>query len=127
MSKVEGLFNILNDGSLLFYCPGCNESHQIWVNGEAQCKWRWNCSYDKPTFTPSLLIRSGHYASNRTPQDCWCTYNDKLKSEGKEESEFKCRVCHSFITDGKIQFLSDCSHELAGTTVDIPEWRRSFG
>lgn len=29
--------------------------------------------------------------------------------------------CHSFITDGKIQYLSDCFHELAGQTVDLPE------
>ena len=28
--------------------------------------------------------------------------------------------CHSFVTDGLIQFLSDCSHELAGKTVPLP-------
>jgi hypothetical protein len=31
-------------------------------------------------------------------------------------------VCHSFVTDGRIQFLEDCTHELAGQTVDLPEW-----
>jgi hypothetical protein len=31
-------------------------------------------------------------------------------------------VCHSFVTDGRIQFLNDCTHPLAGQTVDIPEW-----
>jgi hypothetical protein len=30
-------------------------------------------------------------------------------------------VCHSYITDGRIQFLSDCSHSLAGQTVDLPD------
>lgn len=30
-------------------------------------------------------------------------------------------VCHSFVTDGRIQFLSDCTHSLAGQTVDLPE------
>lgn len=29
--------------------------------------------------------------------------------------------CHSFVKDGKIQFLSDCEHALAGQTVDLPE------
>ncbi|WP_419877659.1 DUF6527 family protein [Brevibacillus centrosporus] len=29
--------------------------------------------------------------------------------------------CHSFITDGRIQFLPDCSHDLAGNTVDLPD------
>lgn len=28
--------------------------------------------------------------------------------------------CHSFITDGRIQFLSDSEHALAGKTVDLP-------
>jgi hypothetical protein len=27
--------------------------------------------------------------------------------------------CHSFITDGKIEFLSDCTHSLAGQTVEL--------
>lgn len=31
-------------------------------------------------------------------------------------------VCHSFITDGKIQFLKDCTHALAGETVDLPDF-----
>lgn len=31
-------------------------------------------------------------------------------------------VCHSFIRDGQIQFLSDCTHALAGQTVPLPAW-----
>ena len=31
-------------------------------------------------------------------------------------------VCHSFVTDGRIQFLGDCTHSLAGQTVDLPEF-----
>jgi hypothetical protein len=34
-------------------------------------------------------------------------------------------VCHSYVTDGKIRFLDDCTHELAGKTVeleDVPDW-----
>jgi hypothetical protein len=42
------------------------------------------------------------------------------------EEEFKEwrteRVCHSFITDGQIQFLGDCTHPMAGQTVPIPKW-----
>lgn len=29
--------------------------------------------------------------------------------------------CHSFVRDGKIEFLSDCHHELRGQTVDLPD------
>jgi len=31
-------------------------------------------------------------------------------------------VCHSFVTDGNIQFLSDCTHELAGQTVELEDF-----
>lgn len=31
-------------------------------------------------------------------------------------------TCHSFVTDGRIQFLGDCTHSLAGQTVDLPDW-----
>lgn len=55
--------------------------------------WVWNGSMDKPTFTPSLL----------------CNQNEPNR-------------CHSFITGGNIQFLSDCFHPLAGKTVEIPDW-----
>jgi len=48
---------------------------------------------NKPTFTPSLLVND-HYPTSR---------------------------CHLFLTDGKIQFLSDCHHALAGQTVDMVE------
>ena len=55
--------------------------------------WQWNGKLDKPTFSPSYLAGKG---------------TD--------------RVCHSFITDGKIQFLGDCHHALKGQTVELPEW-----
>lgn len=57
-------------------------------------RWTWNGSYDKPTFRPSLL--------------CNKDYPDSR--------------CHSFVTDGKIQFQNDCWHKLAGQTVEIPDW-----
>lgn len=31
------------------------------------------------------------------------------------------RVCHSHVRDGRIEYLGDCSHELAGRTVELPE------
>lgn len=77
----------------LFHCPGCGHSHPFEVNC-AERGWTWNGSMDRPTFTPSLL----------------CNPNSP---------EFR---CHSFVTDGRIQFLSDCFHALAGQTVDIPDW-----
>jgi len=53
--------------------------------------WTWNGSTDAPTLMPSVLTTRSHFR------------------------------CHSWINDGKAQFLADCSHELAGQTVDLLE------
>lgn len=111
------------DGKLnwSFYCPGCKHNHGI-STAPPGAVWSFNGDVDKPTITPSILIKSGHFCLPHKPgDDCWCTFNDKRRAEGKEESRFKCTVCHSFIKDGMIQFLGDCTHELAGQTVEIPE------
>jgi len=36
--------------------------------------------------------------------------------------DFPAARCHSIVTDGKIAFLTDCFHTLAGQTVDLPDW-----
>lgn len=86
---------------LHFYCPGCKYLHGPAVAmapGKDAPLWQWNGSLEKPTLSPSLLI----------------TY--------KYGPEQKQHTCHSFILDGNIQFLGDCTHALAGQTVPIPEW-----
>jgi hypothetical protein len=88
-----------------FECPGCEGGHMVRVSGDHPC-WGWNGSLDAPTFTPSILV----------------TYpaNPNALEEFKEwRTE---RKCHSFITDGKIQFLGDSFHKLANQTVDLPDW-----
>lgn len=74
---------------LVFHCPGCGYDHPF----EAP-RWKWNGSFDKPTFEPSLLVNKDTPAMR----------------------------CHSFVMDGRILFLSDCFHSLKNTTVDLPEW-----
>ncbi|WP_374503089.1 DUF6527 family protein [Zoogloea sp.] len=51
--------------------------------------WTWNGSTDTPTLRPSVLTEGHNFR------------------------------CHSWINDGQAQFLHDCSHELANTTVDL--------
>lgn len=110
----------LENGGMAFKCPGCKEKHVIYVGDGAGPRWSWNGSLTQPTFQPSVLVRSGHFVPERGgDKDCWCTYNAEHPDD---PADFKCRHCHTFITDGRIQFLSDCSHELAGQTVDLPEW-----
>lgn len=57
-------------------------------------QWTYNDDAEAPTFTPSVLVTGG-------------------SDNG---------VCHSFVTDGRIQFLGDCTHALANQTVPLAEW-----
>jgi hypothetical protein len=99
-----------------FRCPGCADgTHTVQVAGVSP--WSWNGSTESPTFTPSVLVKSGHYAFP-DGESCWCTYN---AAHPGEPAPFKCGICHSFVTDGKIQFLGDCTHALAGQTVELPD------
>lgn len=81
-----------------WHCPGCEGGHGVPVSGHSSGKgWQWNGSLDSPTLSPSVLVNVG--GSNPTEP-----------------------ICHTFITDGKIQFLADSTHKLAGQTVDVPDW-----
>jgi hypothetical protein len=80
-------------------------------------KWTWNGDMEKPDFKPSLLTQSGHFAPQFKEGDsCWCTYN---KEHPNETPSFHCYRCHTWINDGKVIFLDDCSHELKGQTLDL--------
>lgn len=117
---MRGKLRTIADNQLGWWCAGCEELHVVTVgSGET---WQWNGSYDKPTFKPSVLVRSGHYCSTHKPGDaCWCTFNEKRKAEGKEPSRFECRMCHTFVTDGMVQYLGDCTHALVNQTVELPQ------
>jgi len=104
-----------------FWCPGCKSSHTLSVSGDGAI-WGWDRNADRPTFTPSVLFRSGHHIPSQAGKRCWCDANRERVEQGKEPYGFTCGVCHSFVTDGRIQFLSDCTHALAGQTVDLPDY-----
>lgn len=91
-----------DQGSYLLECPGCKMLHVVYVTTPGRPHWTFNGDVDKPTFTPSLLVKWGQ---------------GRFDPGGPKE-----HVCHSFITDGTVQFLGDCTHELANQTVDLPNW-----
>lgn len=93
----------------MFRCPGCGDPHAVWVGYGPGPRWGWNYSGDAPTFTPSILVT-------------WTEPSD-VPEEFYDTSKDIKRVCHSFVTDGRIQFLADCTHALAGQTVDLPDWK----
>lgn len=80
--------------------------------------WTWNGSIDKPTLRPSVLSRSGHFINpsfDATKDECWCSYN----RDHPDDQHFCCYLDHTWITDGQVKFLDDCSHELKGQTLDL--------
>jgi Family of unknown function (DUF6527) len=91
------------------FCPACKTGHGLCVGNSKPPNWTFNGDFDKPTFTPSLLITG---VQNATEEE-W------ERIERGEKVERRPLVCHSFITDGKIEFLDDCTHELRGKTVPL--------
>jgi len=118
---------IVRDSEGLFYgirfnCPGC-----VWSDGKPMAKvlpvswlpagetqesphvagkphWSFNGDFDKPVLGPSVLQTTPGYAEDGIAPTC----------------------CHSFVgcngaQPGQITFLGDCTHKLAGQTVDLPE------
>lgn len=77
-----------------FYCPGCKCDHGFKTDGGSP-QWTFNGNMEKPTVRASILVK-------------W--------ADSKGE-----KVCHLFITDGMIEYLSDCTHAFAGQTIPMRE------
>jgi hypothetical protein len=116
MSALSPILRSLEGGNYSFWCPGCKCSHPVAVSTPFRngAKWTFNGNPDLPTFSPSLHIKTGHYVTGERAEECWLC----------KKGSVACGVCHSFITDGRIQFLGDCTHHLAGQTVDLPPFER---
>lgn len=119
MAALGRLLRTVEGGCISFWCPGCDEAHTIKVEGERA--WGFNADAERPTFTPSVLVRSGHYLHGDTPGNCCCDWHIRMPEVAKG-NKWKCIRCHSYVTDGQIEFLADSSHELAGKTVPLPDW-----
>jgi hypothetical protein len=81
ISKIEDNGQVI----YLVFCVGCGYGHHF------DSRWTFNGNYEKPTFSPSLLVFKDDPASR----------------------------CHSFVKDGQWEYLSDCFHSLAGKTVPM--------
>lgn len=85
-----------------FYCPGCKHEHVYLVINDGS-QWQFNGNMESPTFTPSLLnVEKG--------------LNEKTGAFDVEKSR-----CHLFVTNGKIIYCGDCTHELKGQTIELQE------
>jgi len=90
------------DGMVQFVCPACNSIHTISVAFDdwdpKRPIWGWNNSDTLPTFTPSINRVVGPFPDGKS------------------------KICHSFVKDGQIQYLGDCTHAMAGKTAEIPDF-----
>lgn len=118
MGQLSSKLRSVVGGGLTYWCQGCEEAHSV------NSGWAYNGNPEAPTFSPSVLVTSGHYTSSWTAEKpCWCTYN---RDNPKRPAPFKCHRCHTFINDGMVQFLGDCSHALAGQTLPLPDLPESM-
>lgn len=101
---------------LTFWCPGCQETHMISYGPDG---WTWNHNADKPTFTPSILVTGSKLTELGEKQ--WRDYCEHKTPIPNGKCDSAPMRCHSYVTDGHIQFLADCTHHLAGQTVPLPE------
>ncbi len=105
MAALSKKLRSLEGGRVMFWCPGCDGAHQVSVGEGTGPRWGYNGNEDAPTFTPSINV----------------TYNGPDAGlDGALPA-----VCHSFVTDGRIRFLNDCTHSLAGQTVEIPDFDKA--
>ncbi len=105
-------------GRVAFWCPGCETAHDVGIEAPATVIWGFNGNGDAPTFTPSVLLQTAMWEPPVTPQNI-----EEWKRAPWNQVKVN-KVCHSFVTDGRIQFLSDCTHKLVGQTVDLPDFDR---
>jgi hypothetical protein len=94
------------------FCPACTEhfpwrvedhprphdigEHTVPFFGAGPA-WQLDGDLERPTLSPSLLVSYDY---------------------GEDHQRY---VCHSFVSNGRIQYLADCTHPLAGQTVDLQD------
>lgn len=112
----------IEGGGLGYWCQGCDMLHQVRVGDGPRPRWGWNGDVEKPTFTPSVLVTWNQGEPPATTEDI----RQKIRSGEIVQTKVH-KVCHTFVTDGRVQFLGDCTHQYAGQTLDLPdlpgEWR----
>lgn len=81
------------------WCPACKVMHDFAVEQPFRngARWTFNGNGDLPTFSPSMNIAVGPYDGGKIDR------------------------CHYFLRNGRIEFLGDSTHAMAGQTVDLPD------
>lgn len=88
-----------------FWCPGCDSAHV--VNDS------WQVDVEIATISPSVLVHSRQKLISEDLSGDALTAPENVTATPR---------CHSFVTNGQIQYLGDSTHALAGQTVEVPDW-----
>lgn len=121
LSKV--LRNVEVDG-LAFWCAGCQQRHMIRYGHGSGPRWTWNGDVDKPVISPSILVTGRDFTpKGEADYEAWHAAGCQSPAPEFESADI---VCHTFVgcngaQPGQIIYLSDCTHALAGQTIDLPE------
>jgi len=94
-----------------FWCPGCEDIHIV------SDAWQVTGAGASLTISPSILVYERKKLINEDLE--W----DALLAP---ENVTMAPRCHSFVKDGHIEFLSDCTHDKAGQTVPLPDLPDGF-
>jgi hypothetical protein len=89
-------FDTTTHRAWMVWCPACHHAHSF------DSRWTYNGNASSPTFDGSMISRGvavDESTGQRVPT-----------------------VCHSFLVDGRWQYLNDCTHALKGQKVEAPDW-----
>lgn len=99
------------DGFISFRCPA---GHDHWIDVKTESfpehRWTFNNNFNSPTLTPSVMERAGWFVDSEV--------HNKTESE-YSPTEINSYKCHFILTDGILDFQTDCSHGLAGKKVPL--------
>lgn len=108
-----------------FHCEGCGSAHGVFTQqgeGDKVPIWEWNGSLNSPTFTPSIMVKHPHSSPENNILHNKFYKKYRRYPTLKELPYDRLSVCHSFVTNGGIRFLEDCTHHLKGQTVKLNDF-----
>ena len=96
------------EGGYSHWCPGCCEMHTI------PAGWKFNGDVNSPTFAPSVKI-----TGVQTVKDA----DGKWTGEWMQDAAGQPipRICHYFLSAGRLRFCDDCTHSLVNQDVPLPD------
>lgn len=92
---------MVRNNNLIYHCHHCGlHSIPVLIGRKEDKSWEWNGDHEKPTVKPSV----NHF------------YPDSHYEQHPNCPKYR---CHYFISNGNIEYCSDCTHEHAGKVMAL--------